>query len=521
LPKLGRRSNNDVAVNDNDHLEQGSIEEESGDRWLGSDLAKSLRFYQKAYTHYLAAIAQDPKAIDPYYNSSRLLFHVYSQYSRTDGVDVGRLDNVDEVVSSTNSVLQPLEFIVQCHEQALDVVLHNNATPSLDLLYNTAMVYIEVLESEQDNPSGDFGSNLQLAIKCRDLFSSIIETQLNQFQQFLAELLKIDEPTSQSQSQSQLQLQLQQPAAQQSSKEEQYTSEEVVQPTDIYDSIFNSYKLVQALLENVTESQQIELVNQEFSSFITSCESKANSLIEQFSDLSTSKNEMVDNLTTAQINDLKVVKTVIQGLCLTDINEGIEIWNQPGLPETAARYMLANDMFQTTIDRYDMATTDEDLYWKTLTTMTNYLKKAQEILQREMNDMKKSTSQLGLGQLITQISNLVIARADIDVQRSQVNNEAGIKNRDLLIQNAKVFLKNAMNISKTSGGLRERASEKLQRQKSLLDAVIRMCVLEQKTSTAELDEIMGRDTWIRELPELVKLGYYNSFGANSIEIPRF
>jgi FKBP12-rapamycin complex-associated protein len=107
------------------------------------------------------------------------------------------------VVSSTNSVLQPLEFIVQCHEQALDVVLHNNATPSLDLLYNTAMVYIEVLESEQDNPSGDFGSNLQLAIKCRDLFSSIIETQLNQFQQFLAELLKIDEPTSQSQSQSQ------------------------------------------------------------------------------------------------------------------------------------------------------------------------------------------------------------------------------------------------------------------------------------------------------------------------------
>lgn len=31
-----------------EYLEQGSIDEESGERWLGSDVSKCLRFFNKA-----------------------------------------------------------------------------------------------------------------------------------------------------------------------------------------------------------------------------------------------------------------------------------------------------------------------------------------------------------------------------------------------------------------------------------------------------------------------------------------
>lgn len=76
-----------------------------------------------------------------------------------------------------------------------------------------------------------------------------------------------------------------------------------------------------------------------------------------------------------------------------------------------------------------------------------------------------------------------------------------------------------MNISNTTGGLRERITEKLQREKRKAEAVMRLCMLENKSSLQELDSILGRQKWTAELPNLSKLGYFDAFGISNIVVP--
>lgn len=98
--------------------------------------------------------------------------------------------------------------------------------------------------------------------------------------------------------------------------------------------------------------------------------------------------------------------------------------------------------------------------------------------------------------------------------------EPAAQHRRVLFANCQNFLKNASTLASQSGGLRERALEKQQRHKSKIDAVLRLCILEGKTSVGELDAILGRSRWVSELPNLVRMGYFRQFGIDLIEIPR-
>ena len=73
-----------------------------------------------------------------------------------------------------------------------------------------------------------------------------------------------------------------------------------------------------------------------------------------------------------------------------------------------------------------------------------------------------------------------------------------------------------MKMAETTGGLREKATEKLGREKRRSEIVLRLCLLEQKISTAELDSIMGRTRWTAELPLLKELDIYGNWGIHKI-----
>lgn len=502
-----------------EYVETGALEEESGDRWLGSDIAKALRFYQRAYTNYLKAIQLDKARanFDGFYNASRLLFHVYNIYFKTDGVDVYGLANIGDVLTGDEtSVIQNLSAIVTAHEQACSIGerLFNGNIPQ-DLLYNLILAYTEVIEVEQENSSTkDFNQMLLLGAKVQDLIRKLIADQYHDLEKFVIELNLATGSSNDAATTS--------ATGHEEQREEEYTSETIVQPTDIFETVLTGYRMSQSIYENVAVVGDLTRANDLINPFITYLDGVGAEL-HKFTD------ESLALITEEQVQEYKILHQYILGLATNDLDQILGLWNDSSLPETEATYMLAADNIQTFIDRNDITLANSEaneemglVYWKALTNMDGKLKLAANILQQKFNTKSKlpsgSEENNDLSSLISQLSDIMIARSDIDLQRCQIDITIAKKNGEVIFKNSKTFLKNAMNFANTSGGLRERAGEKLTREYRKLQAVIRLCLLEGKTSVQELDTIMGRQRWQGELPNLVRLGYFTKFGINSIQV---
>lgn len=484
-----------------DFTEEGAADEESGDRWLGLDLAKALRFYQKAFLNYQAAIGLNnsgPDALqEAYYNALRLLFQVYSQYSKNDGVKVLRLNNVGEVLTGDeNSVVQDISAIVAAHERSIDI---NPGSVPLDLFFNTALVYTDAIEETEDSRLME-----EYATKGQALFKEVLRQQVSEFQEFLQFTQELDSENSP-------EFSAQAPSP---TENQQYTSTKTVQPPDLLDTVISGLGLCQAVLESVGKASGSLLSTIAFiGPFAHQFCIVANDLVHEYTGES-SKAAPIDQ---SQRDEYLVIKAYIQALSCPDLHQVYEVWDSEGLPKTSQRYMLAADSIGTVLDRLEINNGPQshvDIYWTALTKMNNYFKQAQELLNAEYQQMKSKTmtdAELGVGALIARIASVYIARSDIDLQRSQLQHEQGQKNSQVLFNNAKAFLKNAMNLAKVSGGIREKAIEKAQRERRRYEAVSRLCVLDNKTSPEELNTILGQGSWEEELASYRELWYFQPF----------
>ncbi|PVH16362.1 uncharacterized protein CXQ87_004238 [Candidozyma duobushaemuli] len=502
LSVLGQGENDRVSKRSEsteDFMEDGAIEEESGDRWLGSDLAKALRFYQKAYVSYKTAVSipTSDKALllDAYYNAARLLFHVFIQYGKTDGVNVHRLTNVGEVLTGdSNSVVQNIFSIVEVHESALQVDLTN---PPLDLQFNAALVYTEAIE-EAETLSED------LVYKAMALFQEVLRRQVSEFQDFLKFMLEPETPQTQ--------------GSDVPSEDQKYSSSKTIQPPDILDTVVSAYGLVQTILESVTSSagsleEAVSLVGP----FVQTMEEVATEIVSKYSEQNNEQSDIVASIESDQLNEYFISKATCQALS-TDSIEQIAASFDGDLPDVPERYMSAADAIDTILDRHDAHSNpqaiDAETYWQALTKMNVYFKKAQELLSARNQEIKTknlTNTELGLGALIAQICKVYIARSDIDLQRSQLSLEVAQKSSSVLLNNAKAFLKSSMNMSKSSGGLREKAVEKAQRDRRRYEAVSRLCVLEGKLDTDELNRIMGEGMWEEDIATYKEFWYFQKF----------
>lgn len=504
-----------------DHLEQGSVDEESGDRWFGSDLSKALRFYQLAYSHYLSAIQLSEKVcVDGYYNATRLLFYVHIHYQRSNGVYFELLTNVDDALKSdTSSVVRNLEFILSAYEEAVNIIkLSGNEVPA-DLYFNFATVITEFIESEERDISSSFSDILNLGSKASELYQSVLELQIKDLSDFSNEIERI--VTSDNDSYGTCDVDAP------SSFGEEYVSETVLQPPDVLETILLIYKLLQAILENIgTPEIQIPIFLSSFTSLLQICDSVASELINKYEESKMFNHDMLASIKSAQINEFSIAKAYLEALTSNDMNDVISIWKSPNLPNVALKYMLSSDCMQTILERNnigtDLPSKDSDtaaLLWGILTFMNNMYKEAQALLEKELDTKRKNNSAEGVGALNATISGVLIARADLELERSLlVNFPAAKKNQAVLERNSKNLLKNALNISNINGGLRERADEKLLREKKKAELAMRLCVLEGKSSISDLDSIIGRARWPDELKDLRQLGIYKSFGVNDIAI---
>lgn len=455
--------------------------------------------------------------LDIYYNISRLLFHVYNQFFLADGVHISDLVNVDEVLVSTQSVVQDLPTIVKHHESTIDLSIQLSLKPLIDLLYNTGIAYTQVLEDYKDKDSA-FEMIYEYGLKTQQIFQQLLDQQVAQLQQFVAELDGINTETSEAPAD-----RVETPGDKPDSQNA--VGEEVLQPSDVFDTIISGYKVSHALLENVNEpATEIPRIRDLINPFLYTCDTIATQLVDSFGETTNSKPDLLQSVSSQQWDEYKLNKAYTNALMIDELEELVSFWesNSSELHEQPEKYLAIVDSVQEFLDRHDInlitcnASDQPQMiegFWRALTLMTNNLKKYQELMTTKKTEQQKTGGD-NLGTLIAQMSNVIIYRADIDLQRCQLNHEQGIKNRDLLLQNCKVFLKNAMNLANSSGGLREKASEKLARNQKKVEAVARLCVLENKTTIEELENILGRKLWQRELPNLKKLEYFDQFTSN-------
>lgn len=504
--------------NAEEFLEQGAADEESGDRWFGSDVTKALRFYQKAYELYLACIRMAPGQYpDSYYNAARLLFHVYNHYVSAEEVNVEALENVGNATSgNAESVMQPIAVVLRAHEEASTFA---GLSPSIDLIYNHALVHTAFLEDEVPT----LPDTLSYGGAAIQLFQQVLTRQVEELRSFAAEIKELVNPEPSSPIISEPNSIPEASVSGISPTKEEHTSEEVLQPVDVLDTIIAAYKLALAMIESVIASD-ISPVVDIVQPFLESCDTIASELMSSFSVSTNQTPEMISSIEPENYDEYAVNRAFLHSFAhIDDAALYTNYWNQDSLPRTPDRYMLAADGLGLFLERHSLnvklAHADQAAtLWKCLSQMNLYYKSAQDLLQAQYLRKAKAPSGTneGLGSLISQVCKVTIARADIEVQRCQLDHEMARKSHEVLLKNAKTLLKNAMKMAETTGGLREKATEKLGREKRKSEIVLRLCLFEQKISTAELDSIMGRTRWTAELPLLKELEIYGNWGIDKI-----
>ncbi|KAI5964448.1 hypothetical protein KGF57_000940 [Candida theae] len=498
----------------NDFLEEGSLAEESGDRWLGSDVSKALRFYQKSYDAYTKSLELNwsTENSDAFYNAARLLLQVYLLEKSSNGLVIRDLTDMGDI-HGANSVVKSISEILDVHLKALEICGRNQ-----DLLYNTATVYVEMLDDMIDS---DYNVPLdELCSKYRsgeEILVELIPQQVNALESFVCDLA-----SSNTESNVSFASGSSPPAMDQ--EQEEFESIEVTQPVDIFETVMLSYRLVQTTYENLSEGgEAVSVVAQTVAPFIDSLDQVASELILKYSEQSEFKNEMLENITASQVNELKIAKQSIISLQDNDGSRILESWERFFVSEVPdeipEKYLTSVDNVQTVMERNDQTLytinnsnrIDKEWYWRMLSQQNSLLKKAQGLTQDQLNAKRKLPSgvEQGIGSTIIQLCDIMIARADLSLQMASVKYyEPSVRNESALLQNCKTLLKSSMNIANSSGGLRERAIEKIDREKKLSESVFRLCLVDGKTSVSDLDEIMTRPRWMREYTQLKKVDVY-------------
>lgn len=494
-----------------EYVEQGASDEESGDRWFGSDITKAIRFYQKAYEQYTAGLSLSSGLhADAYYNAARLLFHVYNHYVSAEEVNTATLENVGDATSgSETSVCQSITAVFKAHEQAMSVA---GDSPSPDLVYNFALVHIAMLEDEDNG----LGETVRIGNSAIGLLEQVLNWQVSALREFAQEVAGLENPTLEATFSDRA-------SVQEKQKSEEHTSEQVLQPDDVLETVISGYKLALAMMDGLAISE-IAAVAATVGPLLDYCDTIAAELMAGFNENTNAWPDLISSISPQTYHEYEVNRAYFRSYNhMESPSAYIAFWNDILLPKIPERYMVAADGLAQLIEAHRLTVHASDpeqisAVWRCLSQMSLYYKAAQDLLQAQYQQKARGPSGIndGIGSLIAQVSKVIIARADIEVQRSQLELDAARKSQELLIKNAKTLLRNAMSMAEATGGLRERAIEKLQREKRKSEIVFRLCLLEQKTSVAELDSILGRERWVPEFQAVRELRFYSKWGVDEI-----
>ncbi|OWB49802.1 hypothetical protein B5S33_g1075 [[Candida] boidinii] len=502
----------------------GVDQEESGDRWLSSDLAKALRFYQLSFTSYKKCLEIDPTYFDGIYNLSRLLLSVYNNFIKNEAVNVNLLVNVADAISG-DGVIQSLIDIIRFYENSLNTIENNQVSGltklPIDMYYNAALCYFELIEDIISNENIDdvkFNDIVLILNKAQLLFNKVLKEQVAELDNVISSFT-IDESEEDKNNQSQ------------SPKDEEYASiEETVTPSVVLDTVLNCYRLISTTFEAAITDYQVKKIEEVSESFISDADTISRTLLERFQDKENSLGindiDVIPNLTIDEADELKLTKITYNGSKLINFNELVNNWenenckieafdiNRENFSSFEIEYLMAkaesySNLLEKSEDESFINKPSDQAKWDILSTQSTIYKACFDLIKIEFQKSSKGINNEHSKNLLS-LCTILIQRCDVDIKRSILTNEQAIKSRDILKKNAITFLKSCILYSNQSGGLKETITDKLLKQKRRTEAFLRLTLIEKNFSEEVISKHAGdRINWETELEEILYLNIYD------------
>ncbi|CEP21853.1 unnamed protein product [Cyberlindnera jadinii] len=450
-----------------DYLEEAISKEEYADRWLLSDVAKSLRAYQESFDYYSRSIAlSNGGSSDHVYNRLRLLFHVYETYK---DVPKSMLTGCDGCTVH----LTGLQGVMREYQAAGWV--------NWECAYNQVLLNMEAMEQEGVMAEQVVGLlNGSIA-----LINSILKVQLLELDSFL-QRLEAGESETPTETQG-----------------EGDMYEQIV-PSTVLDTLITAWRMVFTAMQSCDTLEELRLVAGESQVFLGQLDDGLK-LLERFAPGNDDPFQL--NIKQGELDELSVVKSCIYGIQTVELAPLVNLWESMALT-TSSKWLAQADSFITLLSFVQFSEEDQ---WTVISHALKALKLAQDTLTSELNE-EKSAKGARVSALVGKIVEVLISRADNELLRASLTCDAAVQHRDTLKSNAINLLKSGLNYSQSNVGLREPALDKIQRNKLKRECVVRLLILTKDAlSVEDLVRNLGMEFWESEWTEMRSHPLYSKF----------
>lgn len=503
--KLGQRQ----LVSQDDFYSEATDFEEQAERWILSDIRKTLRFYVQAIELYEKGLnAANATAHGTYnimYNETRLFLQIYTDYLANTGyINLLQYVRLDDIANVSQLAL-PLNEIIDRFEKVTERFPYER---SWDLDSNLLTSYLTLIESA-DSYSLRGEDIVELTRKFADLSRHSIENQFSELKSWDATIEEeesgFERDTTGSNASARDGSGV---VSQQDDMSESMEMTDQITVETLSELLSNSYKFVQSLMEIIIEARLGE------SSTINPVQlNYLDDMMKKF---------------TLQLKD--VHQTICESLTLDEdqinvvleANRGIEFIANGDLSsietyvsETLNSSEISTELLLAKIDVLDFAVTcidsngDLQVQWQMCSLLNKLLAEARKKLADVRANTTGKMSSVGsqLSSLVFQQCDVLIASSDFELRRWVIKRRVGsngdIKTMEVLMKNAKTFLVNASKIAERPCGLEENIVDKLKRNYIYNQAQARLSVLEgrdQAISNADISELYADHPFYKNAP---------------------
>ncbi|SMN19794.1 similar to Saccharomyces cerevisiae YNL193W Putative protein of unknown function [Maudiozyma saulgeensis] len=534
-------------ITQNDYYEQGTFEEEQAERWLLSDIKKSLKFYLEAFNLYELGLknlneSNDKIIYNLLYNKSRLLLQIYTDYLSNDGyINILKYIKLDDI-NNINIILKNLPEIVNILENVYNQFANNNLIDIWDLQYNLLTSYLSLLETNEFYKISS-GEIIQISNKFIELSQLLIKRQINELENWSnfsinekedSNLIqdKLDEDSNS--------VNLNKDGSgivinrinNNSQREEIMEVSDQITIETLSEVILNCYKFIEIIIEIIIQNKLV--LNIDISENEKLNDVQINYLIDlidklylQLEDIErTEFNELNLNLT-----EIKLIKFSIEGdkkILQGDLKEFLKFQEikiiESNLENLLSYQMIKIDTLELSIECF--TNQDSIIEWELSSLLSKKLTEVIKILSTKRNNILTNNiyDQLQMDQLseiVFKLCTIYITNSDNELRRYSIkmidnNNNNNNNNKDetsmkvslILMKNAKTLLLNAQKISKQSCGMQETIVDKLKRNYIYNQATSRLQLMEyyenqnamiESTTASQQPNIESLDMEIQDL----------------------
>lgn len=458
-----------------DYLEEGTENEEIGDRWIISDLSKSIRFYQKAYDNYVKSIELDSSNFDSIYNLNRLIFHVYLNFN---SLSAKNFQNIDGCFI--------LDFDITSIKLQYDKYLKlvENDPKNWEFFYNLVLINTEIIEDVEVEQIE------ALAEQSITLCYKIFEYQLSELDLFIRKLEGEEVTTPEDTTE----------------ENDEFNVKQQIIPDVVLDSVIVGMRLIQSVYDRCNY-EQLSYFRVKFSDFLQRLVEVFELLFGKFSPNRADSGEESDdkyglNLSVEEVVEFKLVNKMIESNFVMSFPELVSYWNSVDI-STSSKYLIQTDSLLNFKERNLSRLTQDEVYVINSELSSN-LKKAYEIVKTELGKEQKEKSSSKISKLVYKLCEILIKRSDFEFEKLRLDQcELSVKNGEVIKQNVVNLLKSCNNLSKTNCGLREVVIDRLNRESVQRECVARLILLTFENPTeSDFRRLLGESFYVSVVEEL-------------------